>query len=223
MSVNGITNSVQTYETKNKTNVNASQSKKSDSTSANLDDAAAVYEKGTQTDDDKKIYKPDSVTIEKLKAEADRRTESLRNLVEKMLLKQGQTFTDTTDMYALLREGKLQVDPEVAEQAKKDIADDGYWGVEQTSDRILSFAKALSGGDPSKADELIDAVKKGFSEATNSWGDKLPDICQKTLDATIKKMEAWRDGTEGSGESDSMSDDAKGVFTGQAQTEELAK
>ena len=33
-------------------------------------------------------------------------------------------------------------------QAQKDIAEDGYWGVEQTSERLVSFAKALSGGDP---------------------------------------------------------------------------
>ena len=37
---------------------------------------------------------------------------------------------------------------------QKDIAEDGYWGVEKTSDRILDFAKALSGGDKDKADEL---------------------------------------------------------------------
>ena len=46
-----------------------------------------------------------------------------------------------------------------------------------------------------KADTLIAAIKKGFDEATEAWGDKLPDICQKTIDAAVKKMEAWRDGT----------------------------
>ena len=50
---------------------------------------------------------------------------------------------------------------------------DGYWGVEKTSDSILDFAKALSGGDKDKADELLNAFKKGFSQATGAWGDKL--------------------------------------------------
>jgi len=86
------------------------------------------------------------------------------------------------------------VDPEISLQAQKDIADDGYWGVEQTSDRLVSFAIALSGGDTSKADLLIEAVKKGFEEAERIWGGKLPDISYKTLDAVIKKLEAWRDG-----------------------------
>ena len=89
----------------------------------------------------------------------------------------------------------IQADPATIEQAQKDIADDGYWGVEQTSDRLVSMAQALSGGDTSKADTLIAAIKKGFDEATEAWGDKLPDICQKTIDAAVQKMEAWRDGT----------------------------
>jgi hypothetical protein len=136
------------------------------------------------------------VTVDRLKSEAERRTQSLRELVEKLMLKQGQTFTEATDIYALLREGKVQVDDETRLQAQKDIAEDGYWGVEQTSNRLVEFAKALSGGDPSKADTLIGAVKKGFEEAAKAWGGELPEISKKTIDAAIKKMEAWRDGTE---------------------------
>lgn len=223
MSVNGITTSTQNYETKSTTKTKANQNQKSDNISQNNDSTVAVYEKSSETCDNKQIYKADNATVEKLKADAERRSESLRSLVEKMLLKQGQTLLDSTDIYTLLREGKLQVDPEVSAQAKKDIAEDGYWGVEQTSERLLSFAKALSGGDPSKADELIDAVKKGFSQATKAWGDELPDICQKTLDASIKKLEAWRDGIEDSDDNESMSNNAKEVFNGQAGTDAIAK
>ena len=81
-------------------------------------------------------------------------------------------------------------------QAQADIADDGYWGVEQTSDRILDFAKALSGNDPEKADLLLDAFKKGFKEATKSWGQDLPDISQRTYDAVVEKFNKWKNGTE---------------------------
>jgi hypothetical protein len=130
-----------------------------------------------------------------------------------MLLKQGKVFTEATDIYALLREGKLEVDPETRAQAQKDIAEDGYWGVEQTSERLLSFAKALTGGDPSKADEMIGAVKKGFEEAEKAWGGKLPDISQDTYDAVIKKLESWRDNTN---ESSEMSNAASKGFTNQA-------
>ena len=70
------------------------------------------------------------------------------------------------------------------------------WGVEQTSDRIVDFAKALSGGDPAKADTMLEAFKKGFKAATKSWGKELPDISQRTYDAVLKKMDAWKNGTE---------------------------
>ena len=79
-------------------------------------------------------------------------------------------------------------------QAQADIAEDGYWGVEQTSDRILDFAKALSGNDPEKADLLLDAFKKGFEQATGAWGKELPDISQRTYDAVVEKFEAWKNG-----------------------------
>lgn len=196
MSVNGITNTTQTYESKKTSKTTQNQASQAEQPKASESSAAAVYEKSGQTTDSNKIYTRDSVTVDRLKSEAERRTQSLRDLVEKLLLKQGQTFTEATDIYGALREGKVQVDDATRLQAQKDIAEDGYWGVEQTSDRMLEFAKAISGGDPSKADELINAVKKGFEQAAKVWGGELPEISRKTVDATIKKLESWRDGIE---------------------------
>ena len=56
------------------------------------------------------------------------------------------------------------------------------------------MAQALSGGDVSKADQLIDAIQKGFEQATKAWGDELPDICKQTIDTAVEKMKNWRDG-----------------------------
>lgn len=198
MSINGVTSTASTYESTN-TKGTAKSKDTSNSTSGNnttgnvspennLDTPAAVYEKSNAT---KKEYKQDTATIAKLKAEAERRTMQLRNLVEKLMLKQGQTFDDA-NMYDLLREGKVPVDPETAAQAKADIAEDGFWGINQTSDRLVSFAKALTGSVPDKADEMIDAIKKGFEEATKAWGGELPDICKQTIDSAIKKLDEWK-------------------------------
>lgn len=217
MGVNGITNATKTYDN-NGTSKARANSKQAEVNQKEQDNTAAVYEKSDQQPEDKKIYKADTATIDRMKAEADRRTQNLRNLVEKLLMKQGQTVDDATDIYALLREGKVQVDPQTKEQAQKDIAEDGYWGVEQTSERILSFAKALSGGDPSKADELIEAVKKGLKEATKTWGGDLPELCGKTIDTAIGKLEAWRDGKEYQGTSSSgAKQSAPKVVTGSAE------
>lgn len=172
-------------------------SNKTDKTSA-----AVTYEKTSEKDADssKQIYKPDMDTVQKLKTEAENRSAQLRNLVEQMLTKQGTAFNNSTNIYDLLRTGKVTVDPATAAQAKEDISEDGYWGVKQTSDRLVSFAKALTGGDPSKADEMIEAFKKGYKQATKSWGGDLPGICQQTYDATIEKLTEWKNSLNASTE-----------------------
>ena len=169
------------------------------STSASKKDTAAVtYEKSAEneTESTKKLYKPDTDLIQKLKTDAENRSAQLQSLVEKMLTKQGQAFTKGTDMWELLRTGKLRVDPETAAQAKDDISEDGYWGVKQTSERLVSFAKALTGGDPSKADEMINAFKKGYEQAEKAWGGELPGICKETYDSTLQQLTDWKESLE---------------------------
>lgn len=195
MSLNGVNNSATNYNLTNKTSTYKTSSK-DETKKSSLDEAAAYVPNKDEaninkSDSKQKIYKRDDATIESLKADADRRTSQLRSLVEKMMTKQGQVFNDATDMYALLREGKLKVDPAVSKQAQADIAEDGYWGVEQTSDRLVSFAKALTGGDPAMVDKMKNAMIKGFKEAAKAWGGNLPDISQRTYDAAIKKFDDW--------------------------------
>lgn len=194
MNLQRITNAVSSYQN------NTYTSKKSSTGTAKKEnekeDVAAVYEPGENTaaPSAEKTYTQDTKTIERLKADAEKRTQQLRTLVEKLLLKQGQKFTETTDMYQLLREGKLEVDPETAAQAKADIAEDGYYGVKQTSERLFSFAIALTGGDPGKANEMKDAFIKGYEDAKKAWGGELPEICKQTYEATIKKFDEWING-----------------------------
>ena len=120
----------------------------------------------------------------------------MKNIVEQMMSKQGSAIGKADSMWRFLAGGNFTVSADVKAQAQKDIADDGYWGVEQTSDRIVDFAKALSGGDSEKADKMIAAFKKGFEQATKSWGKTLPDISQRTYDAVMKKFDAWKNGTD---------------------------
>jgi len=198
MGVNGIaaSNYGSTTSTQTKTKTESS------TTAANTaNEPAAVYEKSTEETVKKPVYKQDTATIAQLKADAEKRTQQLRDLVEKMMLQQGQTFDEAT-MYQLLREGKVTVDEETAAQAKADIAEDGYWGVNQTSDRLVSFAKALTGGDPDKIDAMADAIKEGFEQAKKAWGGELPEICQKTFDATMEKLEQWRSSSKESAETE---------------------
>ena len=195
-SVTSTFNSYQTSQASKKVSETADKTTTTDKT-----ETGVVYEKSSQTDKNTVTKKTDYKMVEKLKADAKQRTSQLRSLVEKMMTKQGTAIANADSMWSFLAEGNFTVDEETQKQAQADIAEDGYWGVEQTSDRILDFAKALSGNDPEKADLLIDAFKKGFDDATKSWGKDLPDISKRTYDAVLEKFDKWKNGstTETSG------------------------
>lgn len=178
-----------TNKSENKTE-NAAANAKTDSKKSTFSDTAAVYEKSES------VSKPknNSAIVAQLKADAEARQQQLLEIVRKSIGDQAFTFAKATNLKSVFE--NLNVDEDTRLQAQKDIAEDGYWGVNQTSDRIVDFAKALSGGDSSKAQELLDAFKKGFDQATAAWGDKLPDLCQKTYDAVLDKFQNWMDGTE---------------------------
>ena len=137
-----------------------------------------------------------------MKADQAQRESQLVDIVRKMMSGQGKALAQADDIWKFLAEGNFTVDPETKEQAQKDIAEDGYWGVAQTSDRIVDFAIALSGGDAEKADKMVAAFQKGFDEATKTWGKELPDISKRTYDAVMEKMDQWKNGTYKSGETE---------------------
>lgn len=83
----------------------------------------------------------------------------------------------------------LIADAETIAQAKEDVSEDGYYGVEQTSERLLSFATAIAGDDPDKLTEMKDAIIKGFEEAEKLWGGELPEISQETYDKVMSSID----------------------------------
>ena len=194
MSVNGVTSNQATAAysysaTENvKADTAAAENTKSVNTSA---EAGAVYEpsKETSTASVKKTYTPDTNLINKMKADADARTAQMRSLVEKMMSQQATTYGKANDIWSFLRSGNFTVDAATKAQAQADIADDGYWGVDQTSDRIIDFAKALTGGDPDKIEDMRAAFEKGFKRAGKTWGGDLPDISQRTYKAVMEKFD----------------------------------
>lgn len=194
MSVNSVNNAVPTTPVQQTSTYQKPAAETAEAPKKETNTSGVVYEKNSSENTVTK--KTNTALVEKLKADAEERTSQLRSLVEKMMTQQGTAIGKADDMWKFLAKGDFTVDAATKAQAQKDIAEDGYWGVEQTSDRILDFAKALSGNDPEKADLLLDAFKKGYAEATKSWGDKLPDISSRTYDAVVDKFNAWKNGTE---------------------------
>ena len=134
----------------------------------------------------KPVFKRDEEMISKIKAEVDQAHENLRNLVKKLLEKQGMTFND------LKIDGPdVKIDDETRAEAQKAIDEGGPYSVENTSDRMVDFAKAISGGDKSKISLLRDSIQKGFDEAEKAFGGKLPEISHETLKRTMEKLDAW--------------------------------
>ena len=190
MSVNGITSSqasaAYAYSSSVKESTTAEQT-----SAAKAEEVGAVYEpsNAVQTDSTKKIYTPNTELINKLKADADARTAQLRSLVEQMMTKQSNIYSNASDIWSFIRSGQYEVDPATKAQAQADIAEDGYWGVNQTSDRIIQFATALTGGDPDKIEEMREAFKKGYAQAEETWGGELPEISKQTYEAVMKKFD----------------------------------
>lgn len=188
MNVNGITSVQAAYAAYPATSQKATEENTSAKTTDVKEEAGVVYEPSKETKTTKK-YKPDTATIQKLKADAEARTAQLRSIVEQLMTKQGTAYGQANDIWSFLAKGDYKVDPATKAQAQADIAEDGYWGVEQTSQRIIDFATALTGGDPSKVDEMRDAFKQGYAMAEKKWGGELPEISKKTYDAVMKKFD----------------------------------
>ncbi len=194
MSVNGITNSTSTYETYQTSQNTAKETEKkaAESGVTTAGETGVVYEpsKDAQAVDSvKKTYTQNTELVNKLKADAENHTKQLQNIVEQLMGKQSQTFGIANDMWKFLASGNFEVDAATKAQAEKDVAEDGYWGVEKTSDRIIDFATALTGGDPDKIEEMREAFKKGYKQAEKTWGGELPDISKRTYDAVMEKFD----------------------------------
>lgn len=194
MAINSINNYASAAASTVATDSKAS-SKKTES-SKNDTSTGVIYEKGSSDKSSSSQKTQNSALIAKMKADSDNRISQLRGIVEQMMSKQGAAIGKADDMWSFLAGGNFTVSADVKAQAQADIAEDGYWGVNQTSDRILDFAKALSGNDKSKVQELVDAFKKGFDQATKAWGGKLPDISQQTYDKVLEKFDSWMNGED---------------------------
>jgi hypothetical protein len=112
----------------------------------------------------------------------------LRGLVLNILKEQGIDFKIATGEAGAEEIDISQLTPEDAQAL---IADDGYFGVDKTSDRIVNFAIGIAGGDPSRLSAIKEGVNKGFNEALEAFGGQLPEISYQTYDAVMQKLDDW--------------------------------
>ncbi len=196
MGVNGLTEVTNNIATTYTSTVNApAESRKKDEEVKVKTEAAAVYEKSDEkSDNSARVSAKESdrtKIIQQLKADDALRQQQLLDIVHKMMGKQAKTYgianSDEDDsIWKFLAKGDFTVDAATKAQAQEDISENGYWGVKQTSDRILDFAKALAGDNPDKLEQMRSAFEKGYKQAEKTWGGELPEISKQTFDAVMK-------------------------------------
>lgn len=100
-----------------------------------------------------------------------------------------QTAGEGLDLANLQYNGKplTELSPEEAQGL---IAEDGYFGVTQTSERIAEFVISGAGDDLERLQAGRQGVLKGFQDAEALWGGKLPDISYQTFDKTLEMIDA---------------------------------
>ncbi len=182
------------------------ESSKATTKTATPNTSSAVYESGEKEKPASVTYKVDMDKIRAMKEESEQRMiELFRQTTSKSV--EGQIGgarrllinlkTSTTTETTL----EIEYTDEDVKQAQADIAPGGYWSPEATSDRLIEFAKALSGGDPEKVGILRDSFDKAFKEIEEMFGGQLPDISYSTYDMTMDKFDAWASGKESNEES----------------------
>lgn len=76
------------------------------------------------------------------------------------------------------------------EEAQVLIAEDGYFGVTQTAERIADFVLSGAGDNLERLRAGREGVLKGFQDAEEAWGGKLPEISYQTFNKTLEMIDA---------------------------------
>ena len=166
-------------------------------------ETGVVYEKSSETKSkanytvNKMSEKERAALVDSLKAEQHQRQQQLVDIVQKMFNEQATAARNSGSIWEFLASGEYEVDEATKLQAQQDIAEDGYYGIKQTSERLFTFASALAGDDVEKMKEMQAAMEKGFKQATKAWGKELPDICKDTLEAANKLFDDYYASKEG--------------------------
>jgi hypothetical protein len=93
------------------------------------------------------------------------------------------------DLEKLQYNGKPLVDLN-PEEAQSLIAEDGYFGVTKTAERIADFVLTGAGESLERLKAGREGVQKGFQEAEQAWGGKLPEISYQTLNKALERIDA---------------------------------
>jgi hypothetical protein len=76
------------------------------------------------------------------------------------------------------------------EEASELVAEDGFFGVDKTSQRVANFVFNFSGDDLDILEKGREGIVKGFEDAQKMWGGELPEISHQTQAKTLELIDA---------------------------------
>ena len=76
------------------------------------------------------------------------------------------------------------------DEAKALVAEDGFFGIAQTSVRIADFVLNGAGDNLEKLQAGRLGILQGFKEAEALWGEKLPEISYTTIQKALETVDA---------------------------------
>jgi hypothetical protein len=75
------------------------------------------------------------------------------------------------------------------DEASELIGENGFFGINNTADRIANFIVNAAGGDYAKLQAGREGMLRGFNEARKIWGGELPEISEKTITRATEAIE----------------------------------
>lgn len=76
------------------------------------------------------------------------------------------------------------------EEAAELVSEDGYFGVDQTAQRLADFVITGGGEDLQRLQAGREGIIRGFKEAEGIWGSKLPEISYNTLEKALTMIDS---------------------------------
>ncbi|MCL2248531.1 MAG: hypothetical protein FWC13_04615 [Oscillospiraceae bacterium] len=133
----------------------------------------------------------DPTAIRNLISSTNHQVDAVRRLISSAL---GRTEPTGQGFWAQ-RADNLQLNATERAEAQALVAEDGFFGVSQTTDRIMDFARAMVGenASPEQIEEMRAAVQRGFDDVSRMFGgfDNLPQVSRDTHAAIMSQFDDW--------------------------------
>jgi hypothetical protein len=75
------------------------------------------------------------------------------------------------------------------DEASQLVSEDGFFGVDQTSERMANFVIDGANGDEDKMRAGREGLILGYKQAEEAWGGELPEISKQTMQASLELID----------------------------------